>query len=68
MTRQEAIAALSDRFTYADEATFTLRYEGRTWDFSAASKDPFPPNGLATHWRFLDFRAGISWRCACRLR
>ncbi|MBN2303251.1 MAG: VanW family protein [Anaerolineae bacterium] len=36
MTRQEAIAALSDRFTYADEATFTFRYEGRTWDFSAA--------------------------------
>jgi hypothetical protein len=36
MNRQEAIAALSDRFAYADEATFTFRYGDRTWEFTAA--------------------------------
>jgi len=36
MTRQEAIAALSERFTYADEATFVFRHGEQTWDYSAA--------------------------------
>jgi vancomycin resistance protein YoaR len=35
MSRQEAIAALSDRFTYADEATFAFRYGDQTWEFTA---------------------------------
>jgi len=36
LTRQEAIAALSERFTYADEATFVFRYGEQTWEHSAA--------------------------------
>jgi vancomycin resistance protein YoaR len=36
MHRQEAIAALSDRFTYADDAIFTFRYGERSWAFTAA--------------------------------
>jgi vancomycin resistance protein YoaR len=36
MHRQEAIAALSDRFTYANDATFTFRYGERSWKFTAA--------------------------------
>jgi len=36
MTRQEVIAALSERFTYADEATFVFRHGEQTWDYSAA--------------------------------
>ena len=36
MTRQEAIQALAGRFTYADSATFTFRYGGQTWQYSAA--------------------------------
>ena len=36
MHRQEAIAALSDQFTYADNATFTFRYGEQTWEFTAA--------------------------------
>jgi vancomycin resistance protein YoaR len=36
MHRQEAITALSDRFTYADDATFTFRYGERSWKFTAA--------------------------------
>jgi vancomycin resistance protein YoaR len=35
MTRQEAIAALSERFAYADDAVFVFRYEGRSWEFTA---------------------------------
>lgn len=35
MSRQEAIAALSDRFTYAQDATFTFRYGEQTWQFTA---------------------------------
>jgi vancomycin resistance protein YoaR len=35
MSRQEAIAALSDRFTYADQATFVFRYGDQTWEFTA---------------------------------
>jgi vancomycin resistance protein YoaR len=36
MDRQAAIAALSDRFTYADEATVTFRYGEQSWQFTAA--------------------------------
>ena len=36
MTRQQAIAALSQRFTYADEAKFVFRYGEQTWEYSAA--------------------------------
>ncbi len=36
MHRQEAIAALSHRFTYADNATFTFRYGDQSWEFTAA--------------------------------
>lgn len=35
MSRQEALAALEDRFTYPDEAIVTFRYAGQTWDFTA---------------------------------
>jgi vancomycin resistance protein YoaR len=35
MTRQEAAAALSDRFTYPDEAVFTFRYGDQSWQFTA---------------------------------
>ncbi|MBN1202016.1 MAG: VanW family protein [Anaerolineae bacterium] len=36
MTRQEAITALSQRFEYADQATFTFRYGDRIWNYTAA--------------------------------
>jgi vancomycin resistance protein YoaR len=36
MTRQEAVAALSDRFAYADQATFTFRYGDQSWQYTAA--------------------------------
>jgi len=36
MTRQEAVAALSERFTYAQDATFAFRYGDRAWEFTAA--------------------------------
>jgi vancomycin resistance protein YoaR len=36
MNRQEAIATLSDRFAYADQATFTFHYGDRSWKFTAA--------------------------------
>ena len=36
MTRQQAIQALAGRFAYADSATFTFRYGGQSWQYSAA--------------------------------
>lgn len=36
MSRQEAIVALSGRFTYADEATIVFRYGDQVWEFTAA--------------------------------
>lgn len=36
MTRQEAVAALSERFAYADQATFTFRYGDQSWQYTAA--------------------------------
>jgi vancomycin resistance protein YoaR len=36
MHRQEAIAALSKRFDYADDATFTFHYGDQSWEFTAA--------------------------------
>jgi len=36
MSRQEAIAALNERFTYADDAVFTFQYGDQHWDFTAS--------------------------------
>ncbi len=36
MSRQEAIAAINDRFTYPNDATFAFRYGGQVWEFTAA--------------------------------
>ncbi|HVO68889.1 MAG TPA: VanW family protein [Aggregatilineaceae bacterium] len=36
MSRQEAIAALSNQFTYADQATFAFRYGDQSWEFTAS--------------------------------
>ncbi len=36
MSRQEAIAALSKQFTYADNATFVFRYGDAQWEYTAA--------------------------------
>ena len=35
MSRQEAMAALSERFVYADDAVFVFRYGDQTWQFTA---------------------------------
>ena len=35
MDRQEARAALADRYTYGDEATFVFHYEDEVWEFTA---------------------------------
>jgi vancomycin resistance protein YoaR len=36
MTREEASAALSQHFSYGDEAQFTFRYGDRSWTYTAA--------------------------------
>lgn len=36
MTRQEALTALSERFAYDREATFTFVYGDQSWEFTAA--------------------------------
>ncbi|WP_119065248.1 VanW family protein [Aggregatilinea lenta] len=36
MTREEATAALSQQFSYGDDAAFTFRYGDRAWTYSAA--------------------------------
>lgn len=36
MTRDEATAALSNRFTYAEDATFVFRYGDQTWEYTAS--------------------------------
>ena len=36
MTRQEAVVALDEQFTYPQDATFTFRYGGQSWTYSAA--------------------------------
>ena len=35
MTRQEAVHALTNRFTYADSATFTFTYGDQRWEYTA---------------------------------
>ncbi|MBN1564469.1 MAG: VanW family protein [Anaerolineae bacterium] len=35
MSRQQAIAALRERFTYGADATFTFRYGDQTWTYTA---------------------------------
>lgn len=35
MTRQEARAALAEKYTYGDDATFVFHYEDETWEYSA---------------------------------
>jgi vancomycin resistance protein YoaR len=36
MTREEAAAALSERFSYPQDATFAFRYGDQTWQFTAS--------------------------------
>jgi len=35
MTRQEAVAALSQQFTYDEQATFVFRYGDQAWEYTA---------------------------------